>query len=286
MLRNINAYHKPTTIEEAVALVQTNTHAAYLGGGAWLTAHADVSPEVVVDLQNMGLDRVEGDIEAVRIGAMVTLQQLIDQEGVGKLAGGVLAQAARLTQSRNLREQGTLGGTLVVAGPADPLTTVLLVLDSEIFYADPASHSAPFASFVAYRDRLIKARALITEVRVKRPPVCSAAAYEVVGRSPKDKPIVGAAAYVEIEEGLAATVRLAVGGADETPVRLLKAEHLLKDTLLGQTDLDAALQPALEQLHPSGDFRGSSEYRLEMAKVLSRRALLSAWERARRGRSA
>ena len=283
MLRNIKSYHKPTKVEEAVSLVQTNAHAAYLGGGAWLTAQGDAELQVAVDLQHVGIDVLEGDIEAVRIGAMATLQEIIDHDDVGTLANGVLAQAAGLTQSRNLREQGTLGGTLIVAGPADPLTTVLLVLDGEIFYADPTGHSAPFASFVAYRDRLIKACALITEVRVKRPPPRSAAAYEVVGRSPKDKPIVGAAAYVHVDEGLAATVRLAVGGADAKPVRLLKAEHLLKDTLLRQTDLDAALQPALAQLDPVSDFRGSAEYRREMARVLSKRALMAAWERARRG---
>lgn len=283
MLRNVKTYHRPTTVEDAVSLVQTSAHAAYLGGGAWLMAQGDAQLEVAVDLQDIGLDVLAGDIDAVRIGAMVTLQEIIDHSDAGKLANGVLAKAALLTQSRNLREQGTLGGTLITASPADPLTTVLLVLDSEIFYADPTGHSAPFASFVAYRDRLIKARALLTEVRVTRPPARSAAAYEVVGRSPKDKPIVGAAAYIEVEEGLAATVRLAVGGADATPVRLLKAEHLLKDTLLSQTDIDAALRPALEQLHSIEDFRGSAEYRLEMAKVLSRRALTAAWKKARRG---
>jgi len=281
MLRNVKTYHRPTKVEDAVSLVQTNANAAYLGGGAWLTAQGDPRLEVAVDLQDLGIDVLEGDIEAVRIGAMAPLQAIIDHDDAGKLANGVLAKAAGLTQSRNLREQGTLGGTLIVAGAADPLTTVLLVLDSEIFYADPTGHSAPFASFVAYRDRLIKACALITEVRVKRPPTRSAATYEVVGRSPKDKPIVGAAAYVEVEEGLAANVRLAVGGAADNPVRLLKAEHLLKDTLLSQTDIDAALRPALAQLDPIGDFRGSPEYRLEMAQVLSRRALLSAWEKAR-----
>ncbi len=282
MLHN-KTYHKPATVEDAVALVQSNTNATYLGGGAWLTAQGDPDIETVVDLQETGIQVLESDIEGARIGAMVTLQEIIDHDDVGALANGVLAKAAGLTQSRNLREQGTLGGTLIVAGPADPLTTVLLVLDSEIFYADPVGHSAPFASFVAYRDRLVKACALLTEVRVKRPPARSAAAYEVVGRSPKDKPIVGVAAYVESEEGLAATVRLAAGGADETPVRLLKAEHLLKGTLINKADLDAVLQTALNQLHPIGDFRGSPEYRLEMTRVLARRALLTAWEKARRG---
>lgn len=284
MLRNVKTYHKPTTVDEAVMLVQSNPHATYLGGGAWIVAQGDSALEVLVDLQNVGLGEIAGDIEGVHIGAMATLQDIIDRDDAGKLADGVLARAASFTQSRNLREQGTLGGALIVAGPADPLTTVLLVLDVDILYADPVAHTAPFASFVAYRDRLIKTHVLITGVRVKRPPARSAAAFEVVGRSPKDKPIVCAAAYLAVDEGLPAVVRVAVGGAAAQPTRLLKAEHLLQGQLLTAEKVAAALEPSVAELHPSGDFLGSAEYRLEMARVLARRAVLAAWEQARGGR--
>jgi len=286
MLRNVNTYHKPTTVEEAVALVQSNPHAAYLAGGSWVVAQGDPTLEVLVDLQQAGLGRIEGELAGVRIGAMATLQQIIDHDDAGMLAGGVLAKAASYTQSRNLREQGTLGGTLIVAGPADPLTTVLLVLDVEITYADSAVHTAPFGSFVAYRDRLLKPRALLTGITVKRPPARATAAFEVVGRSPKDKPIVCAAAYVAVEEGVPGEIRLAVGGADPQPVRLLKTEHILKGQgqVLSAERIDAALEASVAELNPVADFRGSAEYRREMAKVLSRRALLDAWDRARKSK--
>ncbi|MEA3310532.1 MAG: FAD binding domain-containing protein [Chloroflexota bacterium] len=284
MLRNVKTYHKPTTVEEAVMLVQSNPATVYLGGGAWIVAQGDPNLEAVVDLQKLGLAEITGDVDSVQLGAQATLQELIDHADAGKLANGVLGQAASYTQSRNLREQGTLGGTLIVAGAEDPLTTVLSVLDAQVLYADPEEHKAPFASFVAYRDRLIKAQALVVEVRVPRPPARSAAAFEVVGRSPKDKPIVCAAAYIQVEEGLPALVRVAVGGAGEKPVRLLKAEQILKGKLLTEENVTEALQPALAVLKPQGDFRGSAEYRLEMAGVLARRALLEAWEKARRGK--
>lgn len=283
MLRNVKHYLHPATVEEAVMLVQTNPHALYLGGGAWIVAQGDPRLETVVDLQGVGLGKIESDIEGVRLGAMATLQQLIDDAASGALADGLLATAAGYTQSRTLREQGTLGGTFIVAGPADPLTTALLVLDAELRYADPVMHTAPFTSFVAYRDRLIKTRVLLTEVLIKRPPTRSAAAFEVVGRSPKDKPIVCAAAYVAVDEGLPVDVRVAVGGADVRPVRLLKTEHLLKGQLFTAARIEAALAPVAAELHPAADFLASAEYRLEMAQVLARRALLAAWEKARRG---
>lgn len=287
MLRNVRQVFHPTTIEEAVTMAQTNPHACYLGGGAWVVAQGDPQLEAVVDLQGLGLGKIESDIEGVRIGALVTLQQLIDDSlgsnpAAGALAGGVLATAAAYTQSRTLREQGTVGGTLIVAGSADPLTTALLVLDADVRYADPILHTAPFTSFVAYRDRLIRTRVLLTELLVKRPPTRSAAAFEGVGRSPKDKPIVCVAAYVAVDEGLPVEVRIAVGGADAHPTRLLKTEHLLKGQLLTASRIESALAPVLTELHPVADFLATAEYRLEMTQVLTRRAVLSAWERARR----
>jgi CO/xanthine dehydrogenase FAD-binding subunit len=137
-------------------------------------------------------------------------------------------------------------------------------------------------SFVAYRDRLIRTRVLLTELRVRRPPARSATAFEVVGRSPRDKPIVCAAAYVVVDEGLPAEIRIAVGGAHPDPVRLHKTEHILRGQLLTSDRVKAALEPALAELAPVGDFRGSVAYRTDMARVLTRRALMAAWQRARR----
>jgi probable selenate reductase FAD-binding subunit len=262
--------------------VQSNPNAVYLGGGAWTVAQGDPSLEMTVDLRELGLDFVEATLEEIRIGATASVQDLIDHPDTAVLADGLLAQAAGLVQSRTLREQGSFGGTLIVAAEAAPLTTALLVLDADVYYADPVLHKAPFMSFVAYRDRLINTRVLLTEVRVKRPPVRCAAAFEVVGRSPKDKPIVCAAAYVEIDEGLPAVIRVAVGGAHPNPVRLHKAEHVLRGQLLTSDKVEQGLKPALAELEPVPDFRGSAEYRLDMARVLARRALMVAWQQARR----
>lgn len=283
MLNNVKAYKRPTAIEDAVALVHSNPNAVYIGGGAWTVAKSDSALEMVVDLQAIpALQVLEGNIDGLQLGAMTSLQDIVEHPDVSSIADGILGKAASYTQSRNLREQGSLGGTLIVAGPADPLTTALLALDTEISYADPTIHTAPFSSFVAYRDRLIKTKVLITKLYVKRPPARSSAAFEVVGRSPKDKPIVCAAAYIAVDEGLPVVLRVAIGGADVKPVRLHKTEHLLKGQLLAPEKIARALASSLIELKPQDDFLGSADYRLEMAKVLAGRALLNAWERARR----
>ena len=282
MLRNVKKYVRPESVEDAVAFVQSTPNAVYLGGGAWTIAQGDSDIEVVVDLQGLGLDGIEGSLENLQIGAMVRLQQLIDHEDAGTVADGILAKAARFRQSRTLREQGTLGGALITGDSADPLITALLTLDTALSYADPVLHTAPFASFVAYRDRLIKTRVLLTGLQIKRPVPRSASAFEVVGRSPRDKPIVCAAAPVGVDEGLAAAWFIAVGGADTRPVRLYKTEHILRGQLLTEERVAAACEPAVQELHPVGDYKGSEEYRLAMTRVLVRRAVFGAWEKARR----
>jgi len=282
MLRNVKTYARPGSIEDAVTLVQSTPNAVYLGVGAWTIACGNPDIEAVVDLQACGLDTIQGRLEDLRIGSMVRLQQLIDHADVGTVADGMLAKAARFTQSRTLREQGTLGGTLMIGGSADPLTTALLALDASICYADPVLHTAPFTSFVAYRDRLIKTRVLVTELQVKRPSPRSSSAFEAVGRSPSDKPVICVAATIIVDEGLPEALYISVGGADTRPVRLHKTEHILKGQLLNAERVAEALAPALQELHPVGDYRGSAEYRLAMVKTLVRRAVLTAWEKARR----
>jgi aerobic carbon-monoxide dehydrogenase medium subunit len=282
LLRKVKQYRRPETMEDAVALVQSNHNAAYVAGGAWTVAQGDATLEMVVDLQDLRLNFVDSTLEEIRLGAVASLQALIDHPDICDLADGLLRQAAHYVQSRNLREQGTVGGTLMSAGSEDPLTTALLVLDVETRYADPVVHRAPFMSFVAYRDRLISTRVLLTELSIKRPPARSAGALEVVGRSPRDKPIVCAAAFISVSEGLPEVVRVAVGGLAERPVRLHKTEHILRGQLLSSDRITQALSPALNELEAISDYRGSAEYRLAMARVVSRRALVAAWQRARR----
>ena len=80
MLRNVKTYHKPTTVDEAVMLVQSNPHATYLGGGAWIVAQGDPTLEVLVDLQHVGLGEIAGDL--------IGVEAVIDKD----FASGLLAK--------------------------------------------------------------------------------------------------------------------------------------------------------------------------------------------------
>ena len=98
---------------------------------------------------------------------------------------------------------------------------------------------------------------------------------------PKDKPIVCAAAQVVLEQGRCRDVRLALGGVAERPVCMPRAMQRLRGSELATSSLDEAAAQAASSLSPRGDFRGSGEYRQEMAAVLARRALSQAASHAK-----
>jgi CO/xanthine dehydrogenase FAD-binding subunit len=237
--------------------------------------------EAVVDLRDLSLSYVRAQGTTLFIGATTTLQELIDTPEMGTFASGVLAETGRAVTTRNLRNATTIGGAVASADSDDPLLIALMALDAKLTVFAPESRQIPIVGFLAYRERLLTDGALITELRLPLLIGPLGAAYIAVGRTPRDRPIVCAVARMELAAGIASNVRLALGGVGPTPVRAATAEQLLERKSLSQEGIAAAADKAVDGLEPTGDFRGSAEYRLEMARVLARRALAEAGARAR-----
>jgi CO/xanthine dehydrogenase FAD-binding subunit len=308
--------HRPRDLGEALQLLQRpDVVSVPLGGGATLIGAAaagrpagwapagEMAIDAVVDLSALGLDTITveppepdatGGPFPLRLGAQVTLQALADHPEAAALAGGLLATAARRAASRTLREQFTLGGTLVAGEPEHPLRVALLALDAEaIVWTARAggTGSEPRAvavdSLYDYGDQLRRRRALITEVRVARSLAPTGGALGWVARTPADVPIVCAAArvYRNRQTGRAYGVRLALGGLAGRPLRLAAVEDALEAQQISPERLDAVEALVAEALGAAGvavtdGWRASAEYRRAIAGVLARRALATAWERA------
>lgn len=282
MLMNLQAYHRPDSVEEAVALLRRGGPTTVaLAGGTALVAAGRRDVEGVVDLQDLGLSYVRAQGMTLCIGATTTLQQLVDEPDLQAYASGVLAEAAGAVAGRNLRNAATIGGTAAIADGDDPLLTALLGLDAELILYAPESRQIPLSGFLAYRERLLRDGALITEIRFPLLIGPLGAAYVAVGRTPRDRPIVCAVARMELASEIASNVRLALGGVAPVPVRATAAEQLLERKPFSEERIEGAALKAVSDLEPEGDFRGSAEYRCEMARVLTRRALSQASAKAR-----
>lgn len=273
MLFNLKTMHKPATVEEAAALLhQPATYPLY--GGPALQRHPRPAEiEAAVDLGALGLDYVRDSENSLRMGSMLTLEQVRraclergDQHP--KLAG--IAAALREDLPETLRHTLRLGDLLMERDPQSLTLTTLLALGAVLKRADVAMHFTMAAWLAASED---SRRYLIAQMRLLSGPQRAAVAIEKVARTPADAPIVAAVAYVEGNgAGKVCYSSLALCGVAATPVPQPEVVHVLDDT----GDLDAAL--AQLRLDPPGDHWGSAEYRAEMARIVARRALTRAIE--------
>ncbi len=276
MLINLREYHRPHDLQEALHLLRRpRPRTVPLAGGSTLIGSGDRAVEAVVDLQNLGLRYVktEPDSQAVLLGAMATLADVSRSDGVRRIYGGIVAEAAHRSAGSVLRNQATVGGAVAVADPADELLVALLACDAQVTIHAPDATRLPLAEFLARREELLSAHALITEVAISLPRGQTGAALQRVARTAADVPIVCAAAVLSADGGTCTAARLALGGVAARPLRLPEVEAMLVGQALSTELIGAAAERVTELVEPTGDFRGSAAYRQAMAGVLSGRAL-------------
>jgi CO/xanthine dehydrogenase FAD-binding subunit len=227
-----------------------------------------------VDLQSVGLDQVSMEGFRIHIGAMVPLQRLVESSQPGEF----LAEAARLEGPLTYRNAATLGGTIATGDPLSHVLIALLALDAEVHLRlpDPASVSL---DRILDKPRKFLDGGLITGVTALSAHGAPGTAMARVARTPRDKPIVAVAVRVTREGNLCGGVRIALAGVADRPILAYDAEDRLKGQPFDKKLVDVAVTAVVQPLRPPSDFRGSREYRCEMAAVLTRRALLEACEK-------
>jgi CO/xanthine dehydrogenase FAD-binding subunit len=244
---------------------------------------AQRAPEIdaVVDLASLKLAYVRTEGSGVRLGAMCTLQTLVSDPVPRNLAGGLLAEAARLAAPRPIRNVATLGGTLAVGGSTHEVLLALLVMRTQVTLRTPGRRTVSLDDFLGSRSALLSRNGLIEEVALPAVRPGAGGALAVVAPTPRDRPIVDAAALIVRRGGVVESARLAVGGVAAPPVCFPR----VADSLVGRAPVEAVTRELAravsDEVRPEGDWRGSAEYRREMAGVVAARAVASAWERAR-----
>ncbi|MDE3090486.1 MAG: FAD binding domain-containing protein [Chloroflexota bacterium] len=274
---NLREIHKPTTLADALKLLQQPDTIA-LAGGTELIAGQRRDVRAAVDLSALGLAYVRESKGAIAIGATTTLAALGESPILRALANGVIAQAAHRSAASVLRNQETLAGTLIVE-PDSILAVALLALDAQATVVRKEARTVALADFLPMREHLLM-MALLTEITV--PMSNPRASLQTVARTPSDKPIVSVCAAARIDKTVAREVRIALGGVAETVVRAGDAEKELEGKSLSDSVIERAARAAADAMSPAlsraegsprGDFRSGVEYRKEMAIALTRRAV-------------
>lgn len=271
MLYGLREYHRPTTLEEALHLLQrTDIRTVPLAGGTELIGRGGAEIEAVVDLSALGLDFIERKGNTLRLGAMVRLQTIVER--LREVADGLLAEAARRMAGWNIRNMATLGGSLVGGGPHTPLSVSLAALGARLAIT---GQDEPLSWPI---DEIPQGQ-LIATVVTDLPEGAVGAGYEQVGRTPADHPIVCAAAVASCSDGGTIHTRTAVGGL--LARGLMVVDQAVADDIPAAVEAVAAqiIPPSLPEMACLSDYRGSAEYRRAVAPVVARRALTTAIER-------
>ncbi len=280
-------YYAPATVAEAIALLERfGDEARILAGGHSLLPAMKLrlaAPAVLIDITRIGELRsivIEG---AVRIGATATWAEIERHTGLRR-AIPALPEAVELIGDIQVRNRGTLGGSLAHADPAADAPAVILALDARIEARGPAGgRSIPADAF--FTDMLTTALAhseVLTAIVIPPLGAGEGAAYVKYRHPASGYAIVGAAAYVKFTGGQVSACRVAVTGAGPVATRRSAAEQALIGGDGAAEAIAAAAARAGDGMDILGDLHASEEYRRAMVAVYTRRALTAAVERARK----
>ncbi len=264
----ITAYHRPQTLDEALALL-TQPNTLPLGGGTLLSQPTADSVSVV-DLQRLGLDSLRVNGTELLIGATCALQSLLESND----CPDAMKSALRLEAPLNVRNTATAAGTLVASDGRSTFVTALLAMDakvtviggqssvsseqSSVISNQPALSKVEGSSVVSVGEYVLtRPHGLITQIAI---PLNAKFAFEYVSRTPADKPIVCAA----LTQWNSGRTRLALGGYGRTPLLAMDG-----------TEAEGIQAAARNTYHEANDEWASAEYRMDAAAVLAKRCLES-----------
>jgi aerobic carbon-monoxide dehydrogenase medium subunit len=243
-----------------------------------------LKPALVVDLSGVkelrALERDAGG--GLRIGAAVTAREL-EQDARVRAEYPAIAESAALVGSIQIRNLATVGGNLCNAAPSADMAPPLLALEAEAVIAGPKGRRrVPLASFFqGVRRTVLGPDELLLELIV--PKIVPRSGGNYLRHTPRrelDIAVVGVASQLTLADGVCAKARIALASVAPTPVRAIEAEHALEGQPLTSERIEAAATLAVSAASPISDQRGSAEYRRHLVRVLTRRTLTTARERA------
>jgi CO/xanthine dehydrogenase FAD-binding subunit len=243
-------YVRPTTISEALTALRGGTA---LAGGTTVARRARGAARLV-DLQSLGIDRLQVEGDHVRMGAMLRLQQLAEAE-----LPAVVGNACRREAGLNLRTMASLGGTLMMCSGRSPLATALLGLHAQV-RMEPGPQQWSLDELLARRGSLPDGL-LVTSIVFQVP---LRIAQSAVARSPADRPIL--CAVVARLAGRAPSFGVALGGFGPRPIVIPEAE-----LALAAGDVSSAAEAARTACANAQDAWASAEYRAEVAATFIHR---------------
>jgi len=280
-------YVAPTSLGEAVNLLQKHAgRAKIVAGGHSLIPMMKLrlaAPEFLIDIGRIPeLSYVKEDGGKIRIGALTT-HHFIETSDEIRRRLSALADAAGLIGDIQVRNKGTIGGSIAHADPAADYPASILAFDATIITLGPKGERQIPASqfFVDMLTTALDGNEVVREIQIPVKTGKAGSAYLKMAQKASGFAICGAAAVVELDGGGAlSTVAVGITGVGNRAFRATKTEAVLKGTKPSAAVLKKACEAASDRIVALDDIHASADYRLDLARVFARRALEAAIERA------
>ena len=280
-------YHAPATLAEAIGLLQQHgDDAKVLSGGQSLLPLLKLrlaSAVHVVDIGRIpGLDYIKEEGGYLKIGGR-TRESSLERSDLIKTKYRILYDTALVIADPLVRNRATVGGNLAHADPANDHPATMLALGAEVVAAGPkGERTIPIDRFfTGIFSTALEAGEILVEIRIPTPPPRSGGAYVKLERKVGDFATAAAAAQVTLgANGTVERAGIGLTSAGPTPIKATEAERFLQKKTPDRQTVAEAARLAAKAASPTADRRGSVEYKREMARVLTTRALTTAVERA------
>ena len=274
-------YHAPTSLDQVFDLLDKyGDDSRVMAGGTALVIQMKQrlsQPGHVIGMRRVGsLNAIESTPEGLRIGALCTQRQIENSELVGK-GLPLVADTFRKVATPRIRNMATIGGGLVNGDPnQDPPPSLIALGASAVMTSKSGDRVVLLEEFfIDYYETDVQPGEILTNVMVPHAPAGSGSVYlKFLPRTADDYGTVNVAAVVSKEQdGMCKDVRIVLGAAGVTPIRAKDAEDALRGKPLTDENIRAAAVLVKDAVDPLEDFRGSADYKTDMAEVFARRAV-------------
>jgi aerobic carbon-monoxide dehydrogenase medium subunit len=279
-------YHRAGSLQEAATmLAQLGDEAKLLAGGQSLIPLMKLrlaNPRHLVDLNFVnGTSYIKEESGALRFGALTRHAEIENSALAAKVP--IIHDCAAGIADVQIRNRGTIGGSVAEADPSGDWATVLLTQDAEVHCLGPnGERTLPFSEFItdAYTT-VLGHDELVREIVVKLPPKNSGGAYLGFKRTAPVYPTASVAVQLSMEGDLCKEAAIAMGCVGLTAIKATEAESALRGQKVTDKAIARAAEAARAASDPQSDMRGSGEYKRALVAALVKRALQIAMRRAR-----
>jgi len=284
-------YYAPTSISEALTLLDEHGYdAKILAGGQSLVPMMNfrlVQPAVLIDINNIpDLGVVQADGKSLKIGAMVRHSQAERDPLIEKRAPLIHETMPKIATVQ-IRNRGTIGGSLSHADPSAELVVVSSALNAEFRIQSRAGERVVPARdfFVGLLMTVMEPQEMLVEISIPPFPDRTGWSLKEVARRPHDFALVGVAVVLTLDKkDRCQEARLVYLSAGDGPISASEAAGLLQgEELTSDLIAEAAHKACSDEIDPGSDIHATADFRRHLAEVLTRRALEQAYQRARKG---